>query len=84
MNTNTEFQIGAGFPFWRWAVVPHEIQHPGIAYHSKADAVAFFEETAKVLPWSTFYLVRRVWRWTGWLPHSEVVIVEKHEPEISQ
>lgn len=76
-----QFSIAAILPLWTWAVVPRENHNPGIPFYSETGARKFFSETAKHLPWSEFYLVRRVWRWTSWLPHSEVEVIETHEPE---
>ena len=48
-------------PFWRYAVGPASEHTPAIPFYRKRDAVAFFEEAKREIPFCGVILYRRRW-----------------------
>lgn len=81
MKEPQEFRVASIQPFWRYAVVPESNEVPGLPFLTLTGAMRLYAESMKAVPWSRFWLIKRVWSWTSWLPHSEVTVLLEHWPE---
>jgi hypothetical protein len=48
-------------PFWRYAVGPTSGHTPAIPYYRFSEAMLFFEEAKRALPWAGVILYKRKW-----------------------
>jgi hypothetical protein len=60
MPERTAYAVAGLKPFWRWAVAMDERPDlPAIPYYRKADALAFYDDSALCFPERTTVLLRR-------------------------